>query len=337
MMEPREHPLSWEALSRIVLMGISLLLIWKALGAVVVIVIALVLTASLQPIVHSLHVKSKLPVLLCAFIILFILLIPFIIIGFAVVPNLNNQTPELLTSIDSTLRGLPFAGHLFNNFSIVQYTESHSSDILASSGNIIMTVLSVISTLILTFYFVYDYERLLKLFLSIFPYKEKEKLKGFLDEIFKVTGQYIRGNVIISCITFSVVFVSLLIIRIPYALPLAIFAGILDLLPLVGSTLGAIPALIIAFSLSPIQGILVLILHLVYQQVENAVICPAIYNKALNLYPALGFLAVLIGASLFGILGAFLALPIAASIPVIVNYHESYKQRHHKIGSNIVL
>jgi predicted PurR-regulated permease PerM len=92
--------------------------------------------------------------------------------------------------------------------------------------------------------------------------------------------------------------------------------------------------LIIAFSLSPIQGILVLILHLVYQQVENAVICPAIYNKALNLYPALGFLAVLIGASLFGILGAFLALPIAASIPVIVNYHESYKQRHHKIINN---
>lgn len=336
-MEPREHSLSWEALSRIVLMGIALLLIWRALGAVVVIVIALVLTASLQPIVHILHTKTKLPVLLCAFIIIFILFIPFIIIGFTIIPHLNNQIAQLLTTIDSTLRGLPFAGHLFNNFSIVQYMESHSSDILASSGNIIMTVLSVISTLILTFYFVYDYERLLKLFLSIFPYKEKEKLKGFLEEISKVTGQYIRGNVIISCITFSVVFVSLLIIGIPYALPLAIFAGILDLLPLVGSTLGAIPALLVAFSLSPIQGFAVLILHLVYQQVENAVICPAIYNKALNLYPALGFLAVLIGASLFGILGAFLALPIAASIPVIVNYHENYKRRHSKMDSNIVL
>ena len=71
-----------------------------------------------------------------------------------------------------------------------------------------------------------------------------------------------------------------------------------------------------------------LILHLVYQQTENAFISPAIYNKALNLYPALGFLAVLVGASLFGILGAFLALPIAASIPVVVKYHENYKQRH---------
>jgi predicted PurR-regulated permease PerM len=133
---------------------------------------------------------------------------------------------------------------------------------------------------------------------------------------------------IISGITFLVIYIGLLVLRIPFALPLALFAGILDLLPLVGSTLGAIPALLVAFSLSPIQGFLVLVLHLAYQQVENAYISPAIYNKALNLFPALGFLAVLVGASLFGILGAFLALPVAASIPVIVNYHENYKQRH---------
>jgi predicted PurR-regulated permease PerM len=296
----------------------------------VVIIIALVLTASLHPLVHTLHTKTKFPVLLCAFIILFIILIPFFIIGFAIVPNLNSQLPQLFTSIDSTLRDLPFAGHLFSNFSIVQYMESYSGDILASSGNIIMNVFSVIGTLILTFYFVYDYDRLLKLFLSIFPYQEKAKLKGFIEEIARVTGQYIRGNVIISCITFAVILIGLLILGIPYALPLALFAGIFDLLPLVGSTVGAVPALLLAFSLSPFQGFLVLILHLVYQQVENAFISPAIYNKALNLYPALGFLAVLVGASIFGILGAFLALPIAASIPVIVSYHENYKQRHQK-------
>lgn len=330
-MEPREHPLSWEAISRIVLTAIALLLIWKALGAVVVIVVALVLTASLHPLVQALHIKTKFPILLCAFIILFVLLIPFLIIGFTVLPNLTDQLPQVLTKIDFTLSHLPFVGDLFSNFSILNIFEIRSDNVLASSPSIILTIFSVISTLILTFYFVYDYERLLKLFLSIFPYREKAKLKGFIEEIARVTGQYIRGNVIISCITFFVVFIGLLILKIPYALPLAIFAGIFDLLPLVGSTLGAIPALIVAFSLSPFQGLLVLILHLIYQQIENAVICPAIYNKALNLYPALGFLAVLIGASLFGILGAFLALPVAASIPVIVHYHENYKHRHQNL------
>ncbi len=333
-MEPHEHPFSWAALTRIVLTGVILLLVWKSLGAVVDIVIAMVLTASLHPLVHSLHARTKLPVLLCTFIIFIILLIPFLIIGFTIVPNINTQLPQLLASIDTTVNNMPYFGHLFNNFSIVEYVQSHSSDILASSGNIILTVFSVISTIILTFYFVYDYERLLKLFLSIFPYKEKAKLRGFLEEISRVTGQYIRGNVIISFITFLVIFIGLWAFGIPFALPLALFAGIFDLLPLVGSTLGAIPALLVAFSLSPIQGFSVLILHLIYQQIENAFISPAIYNKALNLYPALGFLAVILGASLFGILGAFLALPVAASIPVIVSYHENYKLRHQESSVN---
>lgn len=271
--------------------------------------------------------------LLSTLVISLIILAPFLVLGFIIVPNLSKQLPQLLTSINSTLNQLPIIGHLFDNFNIVHYAESNSSYILASSGSIILTIFSAIATFILTFYFVYDYERLLNLFLSIFPYKEKAKLKGSIEEVARVTGQYVRGNVIISGITFFVILVGLLSLGIPYALPLALFAGIFDLLPLVGSTLGAIPALLVAFSLSPLQGFLVLVLHVVYQQAENAIISPAIYNKALNLYPALGFLAVLIGASLFGILGAFLALPVAASIPVMVKYHEDYKQRHH--GSDL--
>ena len=323
-----EHPLSWEALIRIVLLGFGLLLLWQALGVVVDVVVALVLTAALHPLVHLIHTKTKLPILFSTALLFLLLLVPFLVIGFAVVPSVNSELPQLLSRIDSTLGQLSFTGHLFDNFNTAQYIESHSGDILASSGNIILTLFSVISTLFLTFYFVYDYERLLELLLSIFPYKEKTKLKGLLQEIAKVMGLYIRGNVIISCITFAVIFVGLLVLQVPFALPLALFAGILDLMPLVGSTLGAIPALLVAFSFSPAQGVSVLVLHLIYQQAENAFISPAIYNKALNLYPALGFLAVLLGSSLFGIVGAFLALPVAASVPAVVNYHKNYKLRH---------
>jgi predicted PurR-regulated permease PerM len=118
----------------------------------------------------------------------------------------------------------------------------------------------------------------------------------------------------------------LAILHVPFALPLAIFAGLMDLLPLVGSTLGTIPALIIGFTVSPLTGILILILHLVYQQLENVIISPAIYNKALDISPALSFLSVVIGAGLFGILGAFLALPVAASLPAMVRYYQHYQQ-----------
>ena len=324
-METHEHPFSWEALSRIVLLGLLILFVWKSIGAVAIIVIAIVLTSALHPLVQTLHNKIRLPILLSTIIVFLSLFIPFLIIGITIIPNLSTELPNLLTNIDSTLSQIPFIGHSFGDFSIVDYIRSHSGVILASSGNIILNFISVITTLVLTFYFVYDYDRLFNIFLNIFPCREKLKLKGFIEEIIRVTGQYIRGNVIISFITFVVIYIGLLILKIPFALPLALLAGVLDLLPLVGSTLGSIPALIVAFSLSPIQGFAVLLLHLVYQQVENAIISPAIYNKALSLYPSLGFLAVVIGAGSFGIFGAFLALPIAASIPVAVNYYQSYK------------
>ena len=110
---------------------------------------------------------------------------------------------------------------------------------------------------------------------------------------------------------------------IPYALPLAIFAGILDLLPLIGSTIGAVPAVIIGFTISPLTGLLVLILFIAYQMFENNILAPLVYKKVLNLIPFLSFVVVIIGSILFGVAGAFLALPIAAGIPTILKYLKS--------------
>ena len=331
MADQQNHPFSWEALSRIILTGIVVLLIWKGADALVDILIALVIAAALSPIVSKVHKETRLPMIFSISLVLLVLLIPLAILGFTIVPQLSTEVPNLINNMNAVIGHLPFAPQALENFNIGNYLQSHPAFVLASTQSVAFTVISIITILILTFYFVYDQERLFNLFLGIFPYKEKIKLKELLGEVGTVTGQYIRGNLIISVICSVIIFAGLLALQIPFALPLAIFAGILDLLPLVGQTIGAIPALIIAFALSPVKGIAVLVLHLVYQQVENAVISPVIYNKALNLYPALSFLAVVIGASLFGILGAFLALPVAASIPAAFRYHENYEKRHQQL------
>jgi len=133
-----------------------------------------------------------------------------------------------------------------------------------------------------------------------------------------ISGQYIRGNLLISVICASVVFIGLFLLGIPYALPLAILAGVLDLLPLIGSTIAAIPAIILGFTISPLIGFLTIVLYAGYQEIENDILAPVIYNKVLNLLPFLSFIAVIIGSVLFGVAGAFLALPIAAGIPTII-------------------
>ncbi len=320
------HTFSWQALSRIIFVGIALILAWMARGAFVDILIALVLACSLYPIVerikHLLHVPRFVSILL----VLIILLLPFVILAFTIKPVVL-QAPELLAGLLAVLSHTGLVPRSVKNFDITTYIQTHTATVLASGEIALFIALSVTTIIILTFYFIYDSERLIELFLGLFPDGEQDRLKKLLGEIADVTGRYVRGNVLISLICIAVVAIGLFLLHVPYVIPLALFAGIVDLLPLVGSTVGAIPSIMIAFGISPLTGILIIALFVAYQQVESALISPAIYNKALNISPALSFLSVIVGASLFGVLGAFLALPVAASLPVLMRYQKEYSRR----------
>jgi len=326
-MEKKEHLFSFEALTRIVIMGIIVLLGWKALSILPIILIALVLSAAFYPIIKTVQKKIKIPFILSIFLILIIPIIPFIVLGFIYIPKIINEVPFLLNSINNIISQSSFISSLLKDFNFISYLQTHF-DYATATVNITYIIFSIVTTIILTFFLMYDKERLSALFLSAVPTKEKRELKELFDDIALVTGKYIRGNVLISFICGAVIYIGLTLLNVPFALPLAIFAALFDLLPLVGQTIGSIPAIIISFGVSPITGILVIILHIIYQQVENNIISPMIYNKALNLYPSVILLSVLLGASLFGILGAFLSLPIAASIPSIIEYHKNYKNRY---------
>ncbi len=325
-MNTHEHPLSWRALGRVVAVGLIVFLSWKAIWIFVDILIALMLATALYPIVEK--VNKKLPLLLSIVTVIVGILLPFAILGFFIIPALTKQLPDLLNAFYGVISHATFLPDSIRNFDLIEYANQHTADLLASSPTIFLGIVSVLAIFFSMFYFILDHGQLTKLFLSLFPGKERAKIKALGHQLATVNGQYIRGNIIISFICGAILFIGLEIIGVPYALPLAIFAGIMDLLPLVGSTIGSIPAIVIAFTISPLKGILVLILHLVYQQTENAIISPAIYNKALNLSPALGFLSVVVGGGLFGIVGAFLALPVAASIPVLLHYFHDYNERN---------
>jgi predicted PurR-regulated permease PerM len=321
-----EHPVSWKALGRIVIVALLVLLLWKAVWIFVDILIALVLATALYPLVRVVHKKFRL--LPSIILVLLGLVIPFALIGYFVIPTLIKQLPDLLQAFYNVISHTSFLPQSIRSFNLVGYANNHTADILASSPTIFYGIVTFFTIFFSMFYLILDHIQLTKLFLSLFPTKQRGRISALLNQLAQVNGQYIRGNIIISFICGAVIFIGLILLGVPYALPLAICAGILDLLPLVGSTIGALPAVIIAFTISPLKGILVLILHLVYQQTENVVISPAIYNKALNLSPALGFLTVVVGGGLFGIIGAFLALPVAASIPVLLHFAHEYGEEN---------
>jgi len=325
-MTENNHPFSWQALGRIIVAGALTVLIWHSAGVFVDILITMILATAIYPLVRG--INRHLPLGASAVIVLGLLLVPFILFGIFVLPNLVRELPDMLKNFYVILQRIDFFPQSLKNLNLFEYVSQNSVYLLDSTKIVFNSIVSVMTIFFLMFYFVVDYKRLVALFLELFPDQEKKKIQGMLTEIAQVNGQYIRGNIIISIICMVITFAGLVALNIPYALPLAIFAGILDLLPLVGASIGALPAIIFGFAISPTKGVLVIILNVLYQQLENGIISPFIYNKALHISPALSFLAVVIGGGLFGILGAFLALPIAASIPAMIKYVHGYSERN---------
>ena len=323
-MTNKEHPLSWNALGRVVIVALGLYLAWRAVGVLIALLMAIILATALFPFVRKLRNHMS---LLAADIIVFgIVLVPLVLFIVVLAPRIVSEFPALLAALHQILAHANFLPEQLRSFDAVAYFSSHSGDFVSSASSVALGIVEVISVFFMAFYFVLDNERFLAFFVELFQRSEHKKTRDTLMELSRLNGQYIRGNVVISVICSAYLFVVLVVLGVPFVLPLAIFAGIMDLLPLVGSTLGTLPALVLAFTISPLTGVLVIILHLIYQQLENVVISPAIYRKTLDISPALCFLSVLVGGGLFGILGAFLALPVAASLPAMVRYYQEYQK-----------
>jgi predicted PurR-regulated permease PerM len=137
------------------------------------------------------------------------------------------------------------------------------------------------------------------------------------DSLGAVSG-WVAGNVGTSVVAALASMLTFVILGMPYAVLLGLWVGIADLIPLIGATIGAIPAIIVGFIHSIQAGIVVTIFFIAYQQFENHVLQPAVYGKTIKLNPFLVLVAVLVGVELAGFLGALLALPVAGIVQIIV-------------------
>lgn len=276
--------------------------------------------SALEPAVNWLN--KKLSLTLSAAIVVIALILPLVYVVGAVIPDFISQFPEISNRITNTLAHLDFLPPFLRQLDFSQYFQNSSSYLLESTKIISNFFFEAVTFIFLVFYLLIDGKILYRLISVSMSSKKRKNVEKILAELGRISGQYIRGNLLISFICAATIFIGLFFLGIPYALPLAIFAGVLDLLPLIGSTIGAVPAVILGFTISPLTGLLTMALFGVYQAIENDILAPNIYNKVLNLLPFLSFVSVIIGSIMFGIAGAFLALPIAAGVPTVIKYFE---------------
>lgn len=319
MKEKLEISFSPQTIYTIIFIGLGIFIVWKLSDILILMLTAMMCAAALNPGVAWLE-KKKIPQTAAAAIIVFALFLPLIYVSIAILPTFFSQLPGIFKTISNTLNSYGFLPEQLRNFDLVSYFQNSNIDLIKSTTKITGFFFQAITLIFMIFYMLADGDHLHKLIASVIPSRNRKKIEKISSEMSRISGQYIRGNLVISLICSLTILAGLLILNIPYALPLAILAGVLDLLPLIGSTIGAIPAIIIGFTISPLKGFLVIALFIIYQEIENDVIAPHIYKQVLKLIPFLSFVSVIIGALLFGIPGAFLALPIAASVPTVLNY-----------------
>jgi len=183
------------------------------------------------------------------------------------------------------------------------------------------------SILVITFFLVKDGRRLLEFFYKQLPDVREQRFRKIASDVSDAISGYVFGNFVISVLAGLVTYVTLRILGVPFALPLAILFGFFDLIPLVGATLGGIlVGIVVAFAADfPIGLIVWAAVLIVYQQIENNMIQPVVYGKAVQLHPLIVIIAILIGAALLGVLGALMAIPTAAAIQAVIRDYWHYR------------
>jgi predicted PurR-regulated permease PerM len=194
-----------------------------------------------------------------------------------------------------------------------------ASSVLSVGSAVATGVFDTIVVLVLIVYFLADLPRITAAAYRLAPRHRRPRVGLLCDEIIKRVGGYVLGNVATSFITFAVSFPALLLLRVPYALVLAVLMGVLDLVPLVGSTIaGGIAALVALGGVGVSAALGVIVFALVYRLIADYVINPPIMRRTVDVSPLVTIVAVVIGGALLGIVGALVAVPAAAAIQLLL-------------------
>lgn len=177
---------------------------------------------------------------------------------------------------------------------------------------------SALTVLILTLYFLANLPAIKQTAYRLVPRSRRARVGLLSDEILGRVGGYVGGALVIALVAGVTTFLALVIIGVPYPVALAIVVAVTDLIPLVGATIGAVVVTGVAFFVSLQTALIVGLYYLAYQQFENYVLYPRVMKKSVDVSPAAAVVAVLIGGSLLGVLGALLAIPIMAAVQLVL-------------------
>lgn len=309
------------------------------------VVVAIFLALVLNPLVEVL-VRRGLPRALGVATVFLGLLGFFALLGSLVIPPIVAETATLIERAPGYVEELndrPWFAELDAQYDIstrlseelntrlsdANFISTLFGGALGAAGWVAAGVIGLLTTLILTLYFLAAFPTVKDAAYKMVPASRRPRVIALAEESMRRVGGYALGQILVATINATCAWVMMEILSIPYAVVLAVAVGILGLIPLVGATLGAVIVAVVALFQDPTLALIVVVYFVVYQQIENYAIVPRIMHRTVSVPGAVTVVAVLAGGTLLGVLGALLAIPVAAGLLLI--YEEVVVPRQDKL------
>lgn len=318
----------------LLLIGVALLFGWaflEAASSILIVFVATFLTIVLDPVVTSL-VRRGMPRGRASLMVVLGLVIGGIVIALALAIPILQELQDFLHELPqmvAELRGTSTFQALDQNFDLGTEFQSHADDIAKGVPDTIGALVGFGASVFTFFFIIFEL-----VFLTLFLLAELPQLTagihsvlypGTADRVHRLQGEithtvsrYALGAIVIACIAGTTIGVTAWIVGAPFPLALGLITGLLDLIPQIGATIAGTIVTLATLTVGVVPALIVLVVVLVYQQVENYVLQPTIQGKAANISSFLVLASVFIFGAVFGVLGALVAVPVTASIQIVV-------------------
>ena len=317
--------ISTSTIFRIIIILLGLVFLYFVRDVLLILFVSVIIAAAINGPVSWLQKHKIHRILGVTFIYLLFLLLAALIITM-IFPVLAEQVKQLATHfpglVDKIIIGFQeWWGKYRTEVNLQSFLDNFSNKLNQTTSSVFGTILGFFGglfsfgiILVISFYLSVQEKGVKRFFISITPSEHQHYVSDLIDRIQVRIGGWLRGQLLLMLIIGSLTFIGLSLLGVKYALTLALIAGILELIPYIGPFIALVPAVILAFTQSPMLALLVAILYLVIQQLENYIITPQVMKKAVNLNPIVIIIVILIGAKLAGIMGIILSIPLTAAV-----------------------
>ena len=312
----------------------GLYLLWLIRAVILMVLVAVFLAVALGPAVDFFQRRLRLKRVLAIGITYLCLLLAITLIGFLVLPPIVEQTAKFVENVPEYVADLRDNGTIREfdqEYGITQELEEQSATLPDRFGDaastlqsifvgVISAVFTIVTVLVLAFFLLLDGRRVFDWVIRQLGQTRGARWHAVGEDIYRSVGGYVVGAMTISLIAGATTYLVLTILGVPFAVPLAVLAAFFSLIPLVGASIaGAIIAVVAALGGDFPQDLIIWVVYFViYQQFENNVLQPQIFQRTVALHPLTVIVALLTGASLLGVVGALLAIPTAGALQIVV-------------------